>query len=141
MLDEIIRERTKEEFRAGQRVVRKRAAADGKVYVLEQQVNLAVERRQLFGEIVEWYQRLHGALTVKVVAPCESDAPERKREADEWVATLESRLTDEAPVGVQVALAKRALRRIDKQDPEPLVRLLRAARAADAGDTDDGETS
>ena len=141
ILDEIIRERIKEELKAGEMVVQNRAAADGQVYVLERQVNLPAERRRLFGEIVELYQRLHSALTVKIVAPCESDAPERKREADAWIATLEARLTDEAPVGVQVALAKRVLRRMNEPDRNVLQGVLRAARLARAGSTDDGETS
>ena len=143
ILDTIIRQRIREELEAGRMVVQQRAAADGKTYALERQINLAVERRRLFGEIVELYQRLRDALTVQVIAPCESDDPERHREAADWIAGLESRLTDEAPVGVQLALARRALRRMDRQDrdPAPIARLLRAARAAGEEMRDDDETS
>ena len=103
-------ERSVGQHPAGQEAVRKRAAADGKGYRLEREVNPSVERRRLVGEIVTWYQRIHTALTVKVVAPCESD-PEMRREADEWATTLEERLTDEAPAGVRLTLLERALRR------------------------------
>ncbi len=128
ILDELVRKRARAEFSIGQRLVEQRGAADGEAYTLERRVNLTAERRQLFGEIVEWYQRLHAAPTVKVVAPCESD-PESRREAAAWVEAVEARLTDEAPVGIQVALARRALGRLDREDSETLVRVLRAARA------------
>ncbi len=142
ILDDMIRERIPEELEAARTVVRKRATDDGKTYVLERQINIAVERRRLFGEIVKKHKELREALKVTVIAPCESDDPERRREAAEWVAGLESRLTDEAPVGVQVTLAKRALRRMDRQDrdPAPIAGLLRAVRAAGEEMRDDDET-
>lgn len=141
ILDEIIRDRLRKEQRAGQEAVRKRAAADGKRYRLERDVNTSVERRRLIGEIVTWYQRIHTALTVKVVAPCESDDPEMRREADEWATTLEERLTDEAPAGVRLTLLERALRRGVQPDPDTVTQVLRSLRAAKSENRDDGETS
>ena len=141
ILDEIIGDRLRKEQRAGQEDVRKRAAADGKRYRLERDVNPSVERRRLVGEIVTWYQRIHTALTVKVVAPCESDDPEMRREADEWATTLEERLTDEAPAGVRFTLLERALRRGVQPDPDTVTQVLRSLRAAKSENRDDGETS
>ncbi len=141
ILDEIIRDRLNEDFRVSQDAVRIRAAEDGQTYMLERQVNKAVERRRLVGEIVTWFHKIHTALTVKVVAPCVSDDPDTRREASEWATALEERLTDEAPAGVRFTLLERALRRGIQPDPEIVAQVLRSLRTARPENRDDGGTS
>ena len=131
MLDELLQDDVRIEFRVSREAVQKRAAADGKYYYLERRVHVPTERRRLLGEIVEWYRDLRAASTVKILVPREGEDPATERAVDEWVSHEESRLTERAPAVVQVALAKIALRRLERQDPEALVRILRAGRATD----------
>ena len=89
----------------------------------------AAERRELLGEIIQTREEIETAVSVTITAPCPTDKPEWQREADEWVAEAEKRLAAEAPIGVRVALARRALRQIDRLNPEALARLFSAASA------------
>ena len=129
-------------FSAGMKAEEEQAQAQGtlppgETYYLERRVHLATERRRLLGELIEWYRDVYAAARVRILAPFETNDPQRKREVAEWRAKEEARLSEEAPDAVKVALAKNELRRMERDDPEALVRVLRAGRAAEAGDTDD----
>lgn len=137
VVDEILKEDLRDEFRVSRRAVTERAEVDGKTYHLERRVHIPSERRRLLGEMVEFYRKHRAASTVKVFAPCESDDSETRREVDEWAATWEAKLTGMAPAACQVALARNALRRMEQQDPDALIRVLRAMQAQESGGSDD----
>ena len=134
MLDELLQDDLRIELRVSRDAVQRQASKDGKSYYLERRVHLPSERRRLLGEIVEWYRDLRAASTVRLVVPREGEDAVTKRAVDEWVAHEEARLTDRAPKVVQVALAKSTVRRLEREDPEALVRMLRARRATDQGE-------
>ena len=136
MLGSFLREDLEEEFRVSRPAVDKRTAEDGKEYFVERRVHLPTDRRRLLGRILEWYAELRAPSTVRVVAPCGSADPDRKREVDEWVAREEARLTKEAPDGTQLALARHDSRRLERDDPDAFVRVWAAGRAAKPGSTD-----
>ncbi len=141
MVDEILKEDLREEFRVSRRAVTERAEADGKTYYLERRVHVPSERRRLLGEMVEFYRKHRAASAIKVFAPCESNDPDERREVDEWVATWEAKLTEMAPAASQAALARNALRRMEQHDPAALMRVLRAVQAAESGGVDDDESA
>ena len=62
--------------------------------------------------------------------------PIRYEEVDEWCAREEARLTEVAPDAIKVALARNGLRRMEREDPDALVRLWRAGREVDKDGTD-----
>ena len=144
-LDEIIRAEVATVFAAGLAAAEQRGRdtlQPGETHYLERRVHLATERRRLLGRIVEWYYQLHAASTVQVVVPCWADDSIRDHEAiADWIACEELRLTTEAPHIVKVILAKNRLRRIERDDPDELVRLLDVGRSTSAEDTGDSDAS
>ena len=88
MVDEIIKEDLREEFRVSRRAVTERAEAGGKTYRLERRVHIPNERRRLLGEMVEFYRKHRAASAIKVFAPCESTDADERREVNEWVADM-----------------------------------------------------
>ncbi len=139
-IDWLVLRRLPAEFRAVEKAVRKRAERDGKVYVVERQMDKAVERRRLVGEVLQRERQVEEALTVTIRAPCASDDPAWQPEVDEWISTMQARLTEEAPIGIQVALARRTLSEGGTRDREAIERASRAALAA-AKSKPQGETS
>ena len=136
MLDSFLREDLQEEFRMGRTMVERQAAADGQAYDVVRRVHVPTDRRRLLGRILEWYAGFRAPSTVRVVAPCGSADPDRIREVDEWCAREEARLTEEAPDAIKVALARNGLRRMEREDPDALVRLWHAGREVDKEGTD-----
>lgn len=143
ILDSIIREDAARAFAASLAVADNRASTDlppGDSYHVERRVHLATERRRVLGLIIDWYETVRVAPAVKILAPNDSDDSTTREEIAEWIAKEEERLTAMAPSAVRIALAKRELRRMEREEPETLEQVLRAARAATEGATDDRES-
>lgn len=143
ILDLIIREDAARAFAASLAVADNRASTDlppGETYHVERRVHLATERRRLLGLIIDWYEAVRVAPAVKILAPNDNDDPATRKEIAEWIAREQERLTATAPTAVRIALAKRELRRMEREEPETLEQVLRAGRAATEGATDDRES-
>ena len=80
------------------------------------------------------------APTVKILVPDDTDDPDVRKKVAAWVAREEERLTATAPATVRIGLAKRELRRMEREEPEALERVLRAGRAATTRGTAGGES-
>lgn len=133
VIDSVVRESAAHAFAASLAVADDRAATDlppGETHHVERRVHLATERRRVLGMIIEFYDRLRAASVVKIVALNDSDDPTTRKEVSAWIAREEKRLSETAPSSVRIALARRELRRIEREEPETLEGVLRAGRVA-----------
>ena len=140
ILDSIIRANVASAFAASLAVADDRASTDlspDDTHHVERRVHLATERRRILGLIIDWYEAVRVASTVKILVPNDAKDPTTRKAVSEWVAREEERLTAKAPSDVRIALAKRELRRMEREEPEELERVLRAGRAATEGTAGD----
>ena len=143
ILDSIIRAHAASAFAASLAVAGDRASTDlspGEAYHVERRVHLATERRRVLGLIIDWYETVRVASAVKILVPNDAEDPTTRKEVTAWIAREEARLTAKAPAAVRIALARRELRRLEREEPDELERVLRAGRAATEGTTGDRES-